>query len=296
MVKFENDPRTGITNTLSADNAYDIALFTITSPKNAVVRFDSDNADCAATLCYADMTAGTLTMTNFSVAANAVKIVEIPEGDYAFYIHSSEGSADNTYSFYINATNPSGAIKGVRECSDDLQYVAFEYNNGDIYSNGKYALGSSYIGKVTSEFDWERKFDNSTGDGYRHIGMNVYNVIPAEISGPTYYSSSYASSDNVMLIKCDVGTCWAFDQSYRMNNEYIIPFTMVDVFGRKTPRLLDKADSDGEYSDFYHYLVYDINTGKTIDFFSPLNYYYATGAEEWPKNGLTTGLNPDAGK
>lgn len=296
QTKFENNPRTGITNTLSADNIYDIALFSITSSKNMVLRFDSEDTNYVATLCFADMTAGTLTITNFSVAANAVKVVEIPAGDYAFYIHSLEHSVDNTYSFYINATNPSGAIKNVRECSDDLQYVAFEYNNGDIYSNGKYALSSNYIGKVTSEFNWERKFDNSTGNGYRHIGMEVYNVIPAEILGPTYYSSSYASSDNVMLINCGIGTYWAFDQSYRMNNEYIIPFTMVDVFDRKTPRPLDESDSNGEYSDFYHYLVYDINTGKVIDFFSPLNYYYATNAEGWPKNGLTTGLNPDAGK
>lgn len=118
------------------------------------------------------------------------------------------------------------------------------------------------------------------------------NVVPAAILGPTYYRSSYASSDNVMLIICDVGTTWLFAESERVNGVATVPYSMVDVFGIKTPRQLASYDIDFTLTDRYHILAYDIDSGRTIDFFSPLNWYYFNGYESWPTNGITNGFRP----
>lgn len=50
-----------------------------------------------------------------------------------------------------------------------------------------------------------------------------------------------------------------------------------DAFGKKTPRNLDASDFNTGLGDLQ--LIYDINSGKVIDFYGPLNIYYGTGAE-----------------
>ncbi|GAB7387165.1 hypothetical protein BSNK01_10010 [Bacillaceae bacterium] len=45
-----------------------------------------------------------------------------------------------------------------------------------------------------------------------------------------------------------------------------------------TPRRLEADD----YNDGEHILIVDLTTGKPIDFFSVLNFYYASGVEPLP--------------
>lgn len=166
--------------------------------------------------------------------------------------------------------------------SDNLQYFGIITESGSIYANGQYLFEDSIIGTNTGDtFNWKRTHDFQTGTDYSYLNMEVQNVIPDKIEGPTFYHSAYASSENVMLIFCDIGTTWVYTESK--------PFTMVDVFGRKTPRQLDFLDAESfELHDRYHILAYDINTDQVIDFFSPLNAFYFTGAEPDPVNGITT--------
>lgn len=281
-----NNPRTGVTNTLTTNNQQDFLLFSITSSRYMFARLDSNNTKYEAVICFADFSTGTLTPTNVSQTANnGFSLNGLPAGDYAVWIHSTDNSYDSSYNFYINSTNPSGTVSKLRRQTSDLQYIAMQYSDGSYYSNGKYIFNDSMIGTTVQElFDWERKSDFQTGSSYAYRQMKISNVVPLGVAGPTYYRSNYASSDDVLLIACDVGTTWQYTESK--------PFTMNDVFGRKTPRQLDAADVYGTLSDRYHFLVYDTAKGKVIDFFSPLNYYYFTGAEPWPENGASNGLLP----
>lgn len=281
-----NNPRTAVTNTLTANNQQDFLLFSVTSSKYMYARLDSNNSKYEAVICFADFSTGTLTPTNVSQTANnGFSLNGLPAGDYAVWIHSTDNTYDSSYNFYINSTNPSGTVSTVKRATSDLQYIALQYSDGSIYSNGNYVFNTSIIGTtVQGQFDWERTHDFQTGSDYAYRKMKVSNVVPWMIMGPTYYRSNYASSDDVMLIICDVGTTWQYTESR--------PFTMTDVFGRKTPRQLDAADVYGGLSDRFHILAYDTAKGEVIDFFSPLNYYYFMGAEPWPQNGITNGLIP----
>lgn len=53
--------------------------------------------------------------------------------------------------------------------------------------------------------------------------------------------------------------------------------TMTDIFGKKTPRNLDQDDFDMNLGEFQ--IIYDLDKGKAVDFYGPLNFFHQTGAE-----------------
>ena len=50
------------------------------------------------------------------------------------------------------------------------------------------------------------------------------------------------------------------------------------ILGKTTPRQIDTDDFN--YGD--HILIFDLNTGQPIDFYSVLNFYYGAGIETLP--------------
>lgn len=97
------------------------------------------------------------------------------------------------------------------------------------------------------------------------------------MSSPVSYSSAKASSDCAVLLYCDEGTAFSYLHTYYQSGvDPVYESTTVDTTDRTTPRELDELDFvEGNE----HILVYDMNTGSVIDFYSTLNIYYAGGYE-----------------
>lgn len=65
------------------------------------------------------------------------------------------------------------------------------------------------------------------------------------------------------------------DSNYQSGGKHNM--TMTDIFGKKTPRNLDQDDFDMNLGEFQ--IIYDLDKGKAVDFYGPLNFFYQTGAE-----------------
>ncbi len=184
----------------------------------------------------------------------------------------------DSYTLKLNAANPSGNLASTVKITSDFRLI-LRYTNGDIYGDGTYIYNVSKMNQENSQMEWTRNEDLSWGSGYIHRSHDVYNVNIKEVVGPASYSSSYAKSDNVMLVYCDVNTGFAYMESaYQSGPDHEYERSFVDTFGKTTPRSLTADD----FEIFSHILVYDLNADKAIDFYSPLNYYYACGAESAP--------------
>ncbi|MCI8577778.1 MAG: hypothetical protein HFG64_09750 [Lachnospiraceae bacterium] len=256
----------------------DYIYFSLTNSKYTYFKLISSNQKYQAKLYFVDYETGIATSSGVEIPSGEkiYTIGKVPAGDYVFVI-SSNGSVGDSYEFYLNATCPAGTSTQIG-CSEDLRNVGREYSNGDIYANGVLVFNKNAIS--SDLFNWERKLDFQTGSSFTYRDLQVNKVVVDKIAGPCKYQSGYASSDSVMLIYCGIGTTWVYTESIKQGDNRT--GTMVDVFGRKTPRQLDALDFDNSYT---HILAYDVNTGRSIDFCSPLNYYYFHGLEKWPKIG-----------
>jgi hypothetical protein len=276
-VALPDNPRTIVNGTLTETNDVDFHFFSVTSSKFLLTRLVSSNADYWAQLYIIDYVAGTATPTSVgNYAGNLIALNGLPQGDYAFVVASDDALGDS-YSLQINATNPSGSYAGILTITSSLQQFVLQYSNNDIYANGIYVcnVGS---GASTAHLDWEREYYFSYGGNYSQRTHNISDVKILGVSGPYSYSSSYASSNNVMLIYLDVDTLFTYFESQFQSDPHYYYASFDDILGKTTPRRLEADD----YSYGDHILVYDLNTGTPIDFFSVLNYYYGAGVEALP--------------
>ena len=154
-----------------------------------------------------------------------------------------------------------------------------EYTTGDVYSNGKLIYNTST--RTGSNLEWERVNEVTWTGGYEQRTHKVSSPKIKMISKPASYSSSYASSDSVVLIFCDVDTVFTyFHSKYQSGPDHFYDKSFIDTFGKLTPRSLDKQDFEGGNE---HILVFDLNSGKVIDFYSQLNVYYGARYESDPE-------------
>ena len=273
-----DNPRINVSGELTEDDALDLQFFSVTANKFMLARVLSDNANYAARLYIVNYETGEVTPTNIGdFAGNLIALNGLPTGDYAFAIYSADGTAGESYTLQINATNPSNNISKTLSITNDLLHFVLQYASGDVYGDGTIVYNVYKMGSANSHLNWTRNEDVNWGSGYIHRGHEIYDVRIKQVTGPASWKASRASSDNVMLIYCDVGTGFTFCQSAYESGSYH-DYSFIDTFGKKTPRPLDAED----LAEFSHILAYDLNTGKVIDFYSPLNLYYACGAESAP--------------
>lgn len=273
-----DNPRLNITGELSVDDAVDFQFFSVTSDKFMVARILSPNANYIAQLYIIDYETGEATPTNIGdLSGNLIALNGLPTGDYAFAIYSADDTVGDSYTLQLNATNPAANINKTLKITNDLKHFVLQYASGDVYGDGTFVYNVNNMKQSNTQLNWKQNEDVNWSGGYIHREHEIYNVRIKQVSGPASWSSRDAYSDNVMLIYCDVDTGFKFFQSYYQSggpHEY----SFIDTFGRKTPRPLDQED----FLEFSHILAFDLNTGKSIDFYSPLNIYYATGAASAP--------------
>ncbi len=269
------NPRVNISGTLTTESAINIYFFNASEDKFMVAELASNNADYAVQLYVVDYDAGTMTPTNIAnTANNLIALNGLPAGDYALVIGSNNLVGDN-YTLKLNAANPAGDYTSILKITPSLLQFVIQYTNGDVYANGTYVFNPS---GSTEHLDWNRDYMFTYSGNYIHREHDISSVVVKSISGPVSYSSSYASSNNAMLIYLDVETLFMYFYSEFTSVPSHHYYTFIDTLGKKTPRRLEADDYN--YGD--HILVYDLDTGKSIDFFSVLNYYYASGAEPIP--------------
>ncbi|QNU65355.1 hypothetical protein EHE19_010425 [Ruminiclostridium herbifermentans] len=274
---LDDNPRAIVNETLTEEKYMDFYFFTVTKDTFMVARLDSNNSYYKADLYIIDYETGNAILTNISsYANNIIALNGLPQGDYALAIYSMD-NVGASYSLKINATNPYGGYNSIIKITQDLQQFVLKYNDNSIYANGVYVCNTS-PSAVNSHLDWERDYFFSYGGNYSNRDLSISSVKIKNVVGPVTYSSSYASSQNVMLIYLDIGTLYTYFESQFQSVPHYYYSSFVDVLGKTTPRRLDADDFN--YGD--HILAFDLNTGRSIDFYSVLNYYYAAGIESLP--------------
>jgi len=273
-ISIGNDPRGTINGSLTSASDQEIYVFSATEAKFMIGRLKSDNPDLNIQLYVVDPNTGNAQPTSISAQSNGlISLNGLPQGMYAFVVTTS-GSASPGYTLQLNVTNPSGSTSKVISVDLQLLHFAIEYADGKVYANGEYI----YNVNTPSKLDWERVYYFSYGGNYNQRTHSIDEVKVSSIKGPVSYSSSYASSSRAMLVYLDVDTLFMHHVSGYTSSPPTHQDSFLDTLGKKTPRRLEADD----YSIGDHILVYDINTGKAIDFFSALNYYYGSGVEDIP--------------
>lgn len=261
------------TSVLDENNPDDMYFFSTSSDRTLITRILSDNSDYHLKLYVVNWDTGEAQPSNISMAAgNLVLLKELPAGDYMIRVYS-EGTTGDSYNIQLNAKNPSN-YSSVKSVTSNLQTFVAEYGDGSVYANGTLLYNSN---TKTSSLNWEREYYFSYGGGYNQRTHSISDVKVKHISNPVTYRSSYASSSSAIMVYLDTGTLFMHHVSaYQSGVGYDDSF--LDTLGKKTPRRLDADDQN--YGD--HILIVDLKTGKAIDFFSVLNYYYASGVESLP--------------
>lgn len=258
---------------LNENNPDDMYFFSTSSDRTLITRILSGNSQYYLKLYVVNWDTGEAQPTNIAMdAGNLVLLKELPAGDYMIRVYS-EGTMGDSYNIQLNAKNPSN-YTSVKSITSNLQSFVAEYADGSVYANGTLLYNTS---TKTSSLSWERVFYFSYGDGYNQRTHSISSVKVKSVSDPVTYRSSYASSNSAVMVYLDTGTLFMHHVSaYRTGVGYEDSF--LDTLGKKTPRRLDADDQN--YGD--HILIVDLKTGKAIDFFSVLNYYYASGVESLP--------------
>ncbi|MYL41218.1 hypothetical protein [Virgibacillus salexigens] len=268
--------RMNFEDSLTADDPDDFWFFSVDSDRSILFELQTDNPNYIVELYQVDWDTGTAYPTSIGgYDGDLIANNQLPAGDWALRVYSTD-TLEDSYTVKMNATNPSGAAS-VISTSSTLLYAVLSYPSGEIYSNGNYV---ATIDGDNAHLDWEREYYFAWDGNYNQRDHNISDVHIKSISGPVNYSSSYASSSNALLIYLDEETLFTYhESSYRSGPPTQYSSSFVDTLGKTTPRRLDTDDLTN-YGD--HILVLDVNSGETIDFFSVLNYYYASGVEPIP--------------
>ncbi|MFC4662747.1 hypothetical protein [Oceanobacillus aidingensis] len=264
------------TSNLSQADPTDIFFFSPTSDRGLLTRLSSDNANYEVELYIVDWDSMIMYNTGIIKGTDQWLLVpNLPAGDYALEVRSTGEVGDN-YNLRMNASIPPN-YTNIIEFTSSLSHVVAEYADSSVYANGTHVLNWS---SSNSNLSWKREFYFSDNGGYNRRTHEVYNVQVKDILPNVYsYNSNYTSSQQVLFLALDIDTGFMYNESqYQSGTNPIYHNSFVDTLGKKTPRRLDVHDFN--YGE--HILVFDISTGKTIDFFSGLNFYYAAGIEPLP--------------
>lgn len=263
------------TDSLTVADSTDLFFFSPTSNKTLLTQFSSVNSDYELELCIVDWDNMLLYNTGIVREEDQLLLLtDLPAGDYALEMRS-KGSLGDNYNLKMNASNPSNFTEVLTLTNTYNQFVA-KYADGSIYANGKYVLN---MNGSNTHLDWERNYYFPSGGGYRQRKHSISNVNIKSISRPISYSSSYASSNNAIMIYLNTGTSFMYHESqYQSGTNPYYHSSFVDILGKTTPRQIDADDFN--YGD--HILIFNLNTGQPIDFYSVLNFYYGAGIEALP--------------
>ncbi|SFF14513.1 hypothetical protein SAMN04487969_11577 [Paenibacillus algorifonticola] len=265
-------------SSLTASNPQNFYFFSLATARSIIFRIQSSNASYRVDLYQIDWNTGTAYPTGVgNTSGNLSAANNLPAGDFGLLV-TSTGALEASYNIQSNASAPSGAVS-YNQISSLLQSVVWEYSNQDLYLNNKLIANTTDAANTNPQLDWERVYYFSYGGSYQSRTHSISDARVNYITTAVDYHSTYASSNNAVLIVLKEETLFTYHYSTFASGPPTQYFqTFVDTKGFTTPRRLGFLDMIGNP----HILVYDLNTNKVIDFVSGLNYYYANGIEPAP--------------
>lgn len=221
------------------------------------------------------------------LAGNSINGI-IPAGKYAFVVaNAMQESFGESYTLFLNTATPelpgasAYAVMRLTDAYDQITLRYISYLDSD--SEHKEPKTTVFVDGVrvideTSEEDileWERRLELNWGSGYNSNWHHIFEANVQGISAPGKYTSDYVSSDYAVRLTLGVGTGFTYNESRRNWDTGEHFYTTKDASGMNTPRRLDAYD----IKEYKCYLIFDLVTGKPIDFDCLLNKYYWSGAE-----------------
>lgn len=275
LADIGSNPCNSYTVTLGTDQAH-FLVFTSSSKRVMFSKFTSGNSEYAFALCKITSDGSIQQATDFYTSGSHINAV-LDAGQYAFAILNSGTTYGNSYTVHVNSSTPganvtNASIHDVNSYYSHIVTLVAMNNSTYIYVDGQEVTDVN----DTSNLDWERELNLSWSGGYNYNKHEIYSVNIRDVSLPIVYTSDYASSNNAVIIYLGTGTGYMYNESKRNTTTGAHIFHFLDPLGNETPRKLTSNDID----NYRCWLIFDLDTGKSIDFCSPLNWYYATGTEE----------------
>lgn len=258
-------------------NEMHLLQFSINNSKVMFSKFESSNAKYAFAL-YSVAADGTLKQeTAFYGPNSEIKLV-LSAGNYAFVIINTGTTYDNEYILRVNTSTPGNDVTGANVYKIYENYksiIALVTSNGvtKVYCNGKFITNIP----DTTNLNWNRVLDLKYGSGsWNYNKHEIYNAKVNDISFPGTFTSNYVNSNNAVVIFLGAGTGYMYNESKysEISGDRVLHFK--DPFRNETPRNLNSFD----IATYQCWLIYDLDQQKSIDFWSSLNWYYATGTEK----------------
>lgn len=255
------------------DNQMHLLTFQISSSKVLFSKFESTDSNYSLALCMIGDDGTVSILTDF-IAPNANLNTILPAGNYGFLIINNGNTFGNSYTVRVNTSTPGSNVTNASLYKVNTYYshaitLAMTSGSNNIFCDGKFITNLSN----TENLDWERVLDLSWSGGYNYNKHEIYNSTINDVSLPGKYTSNYVNSNNAVVIFLGAGTGYMYNESKRSSQGRV--FTYLDPFGNTTPRTLTDYDID----NYQCWLIYDLDKQEPIDFWSSLNWYYATGTE-----------------
>lgn len=255
-----NSVRGRVTGTLTSDDPWDYYVFTKNTNFKGSMEFNPGDLSHTMTLGLANYTTGQISLSDIVLTPGhgyVITFSPLPEDqDYAWIIQSPNESYGESYSFtYDNEYT-------------DAFYVA---PNGDEYAvrNQKLYRNDSL---VNLNYKYDVSFSTQYGYHERHIWMENANVRPIHVGAVEWYASAQRQYySNVIVLQVLPGG--TFTHHFYQNPPYM-NWGHSDAAGIMTPRAITSEDLSERGG---HYLIYDIDQKKTVQFASGLS-------ANWTKN------------
>ena len=261
------------TTTLSSSNQVNYYTFNTTGTKFLFFGAVTSNPNVRAWLCFYDPNTGNLYDTGIDIPANqAMRVNSLPADNYCIVVYSTTTLTSSvvvkTMANYTVNYNSSALISN---WDDNLAYVQYSIGNSE-YVNNSLIFTHGVINN-----NLEYTYQNGTVvNHYMSVGPAYIKEMSAPIS---YQSTSGASSSAAVLLYMDRGTAYVYKRSeynYVPNGVSGTKYSTLDFrMGIETPRAFDWYDVDYPHEQI---LVYDLVSGRIIDFVGSANYFYHTGA------------------
>ncbi|MDR1960670.1 MAG: hypothetical protein LBQ16_00110 [Gracilibacteraceae bacterium] len=268
-------------------------------------RLSSSNPALVAALC--ELQNGSLGLTGDIAYADDEGVVTGLEANkiYVLYVTSLDGSA-GSYSLSTNAGSPLGSLWYY---SDDISDIKTMYN-GSLYKNG---VSFNIIASAQNS-GWYRNDEYPVAYGFEQYTQQLANI---KVHPNNYFrvsavnTSTYSLPKGAVIFQLEAvytaqtqnwnnGSSFMYFHSWyeNINGNVQHPMNWRDIVtNRITPRFFDATDVwsiGGDMYDVYSYsetpsgqrgcvgyVVYDLASESIVDFYSPYNVFYATGAESF---------------
>lgn len=259
------------TAALSSDDAIDFYPFSLTSAKSTCFGFTSNNANYRAILGLLDTSTGDVTLSNVSLSPGTYSWTSnLPAGTYCWVVLSSNNTyTTDNYSLGMNASNPTGAAT-LMFLSTDCSRAVFSYTRSGsnpsyyVYSNGTNVTNSiaNYIAYDMTSDTYSDRYEGPAPSNKRAT-IGVVSGPGYIVPGETLYYGWYKSTDPYNNLVTGLS-----------HTSYDVVF--IPIFGKSYT-----CSVSGTYISFQliqdvatGFLVYDVNSGKIIDWMSSSNVLY----------------------